>query len=161
MRKTIRFTYHTGIARDLFENAVLTASWDAQGGYSDQWSERPMKEIVGADGCPAFTADVDIEAAAPDQVFYWGVRLDCPAGKGLWAIQTEENDHKTDLRRRAFTLGGEGAVEQAYYLNHSRRVGAQKHGMGIRFTVWAPNAQMVELCMANVWPQGRTRLTVP
>jgi 1,4-alpha-glucan branching enzyme len=159
MRETVRFTYYTGIrGGNLFSNALLVGSWDAQGRYSDQWSERKMEPVAdpcSPDGCLAFATTVDIDADTPSQVFYWGVRLDGPAGKGMWGIQTEEKDPATSMRRRAFTLGDENALFQAYYLNHSRHVGAQKYGAGIRFCVWAPNAARVELCLANLWPQGK------
>ena len=56
MRKTVRFTYHTGIARQLFDNPVLVGSWDGSGRYSEQWSEVVMTKMEGPDGCPAFTA---------------------------------------------------------------------------------------------------------
>ena len=152
MLKTVRFTYHTGIARSIFDNPVLAGSWDAAGRYSGQWSEVEMEKIDGPDGCPSFTATVVIESDDPHQTFYWGVKVDGLGGKRLWAIATEEKDPATDSRRRSFTLD---AGDQVYYLNHSRRLGAQKHGSGIRFSVWAPNAQKVEVCMANLWQQGQ------
>lgn len=152
MRKSIKFHYHTGIAQSIFKNALLIGSWDDSGKYSDQWSEAKMNGISGPDGCPSFTADHVIESDDPNQRFYWGVRLDGPAGKSLWAIPTEESDPATATRRRSFTLND---GDQAYYLNHSRRLGAQKYGAGIRFSVWAPNADSVEVFIVNLWQQGR------
>jgi 1,4-alpha-glucan branching enzyme len=113
-----------------------------------------MRNITGPDGCPAFTATAEIENEDPQQVFYWGVKVDGPAGKQLWAIPSEEKDPASSSRRRTFTLEGGESEEQIYYLNHSRRLGAQKHGSGIRFSVWAPNAMTVEVCMADLWQQG-------
>ncbi len=151
MRKTVQFTYYTGIAGSVFENPVLTGSWDAAGNFSEHWSEAKMQPIDGPDGCPAFTATADLESDDLHPNFYWGVRLDGPAGKRLWAIATEEKDPATDSRRRSFTLE---ASDQVYYLNHSRRLGAQKYGSGIQFSVWAPSANNVEVCISNLWPQG-------
>jgi 1,4-alpha-glucan branching enzyme len=155
MKKTIRFTYYTGVARTLFDHAILTGSWDRTGKFSDQWLKVHMEEISAPDGCPAYTATWEIESENPRQLFYWGVKLDGPAGPQLWGIPTEENDANANLRRRAFTLGDSGSEEQVYYLNHSRHLGAQKYGPGIRFSVWAPNATKVEVCMANLWQQGK------
>jgi 1,4-alpha-glucan branching enzyme len=151
MPKSVAFTYHTGITRPIFNNPVLVGSWDAAGRYSGQWSEKGMQPITGPDGCPSFIATQEIESDDPNQVFYWGVRVDGPAGNGLWAIPTEEGDPATTSRRRSFTLAGGDPV---YYLNHSRRLGAQKHGSGIRFSLWAPNAQKVEVFIINLWQQG-------
>jgi len=113
-----------------------------------------MTEVPGPDGCPTFRATANLESNNPDQIFYWGIKLDGPAGKQLWAIPTEEKDPASTSRRRTFTLADSESQEQRYYLNHSRRMGAQKHGSGIRFSVWAPNATKVEVCMANLWQQG-------
>src|ERR1035441_9154419 len=95
MRKTVRFTYHTGIARDIFDNPVLSGAWDGAGRYSTQWSDHKMDKIVGPDGCPSFSTTAEIESDDSRQVFHWGVRLDGPAGKGVWAILTEEPDPAT------------------------------------------------------------------
>jgi 1,4-alpha-glucan branching enzyme len=154
MRKTVNFTYRTGIARKLFDNPVLAGSWDGAGRYSEQWSEVPMTPIEVPDGCPAFTATAEIESDDPHQIFYWGVKINGPAGKQLWAIPTEEKDPASSRRRRTFTIEGVESTQQVYYLSHSRRLGAQKYGSGIRFSVWAPNATKVEVCMANLWQQG-------
>jgi len=155
MRKTFRFTYYTGIAQKLFDNPVLSGSWSPDGRYSDEWSDVAMQEIDGPDGCPAFMTTARLESDDPQRIFYWGVRLDGPAGKRLWAIATEEKDPASDSRRRCFTFDSGDPQEQVYYLNHSRRLGAQKYHSGIRFSVWAPNATKVEVCMANLWQQGQ------
>lgn len=155
MRKTVNFVYYTGIVRELFSNAVLVGSWDSAGRHSEQWSETKMAKFRGPDGCQAYTATVAIEGEDPHQLFYWGVKLDGPAGKQVWAIVTEEGDPLSDSRRRSFTLQDVEPKEQMYYLNHSRRFGAQKHGSGIRFSVWAPNAKKVEVCMGNLWRKGK------
>jgi 1,4-alpha-glucan branching enzyme len=151
MRRTVAFTYHTGIATPIFHNPVLVGSWDAAGHYSGQWPEKPMESVTGPDGCPSFIATEELESDDPNQTFYWGVKVDGHAGNGLWAIPTEEGDPASNNRRRAFTLAG---GDQVYYLNHSRRLGAQKYGPGIRFSLWAPNAQKVEVFLVNLWQQG-------
>lgn len=153
MRKTFQFSYHTGIARELFANPVLAGSWDGAGHFSGQWSEQQMVRTVGLDGCPTFTAAVHLESEDPHQAFYWGVKLDGPAGAQAWAIPTEEGTPESNSRRRSFTF--DSSAEQAYYFNQSRRLGAQKHGRGIRFSVWAPNATNVEVCIANLWQKDR------
>jgi 1,4-alpha-glucan branching enzyme len=145
------------LAADLFDNAKLRGSWDASGHYSDQWSEKAMTKVKGPDGCPAFTTEVDLDPADPKQVFYWGVELDGPAGRSLWGIMTEEKSATSAARRRSFRVSD---GNQVYYLNHSRRMGAQKHHRkpdekpGIRFSVWAPNANNVEVCVGALWQRG-------
>lgn len=50
----VEFVYFTGLKREIFRNARLTGSWDADSRYSDQWSTISMEPITGEDGCPAF-----------------------------------------------------------------------------------------------------------
>ena len=45
----VRFTYYTGLKRSLFRNARLRGSWDAHGRPADDWTDRPMQEIVAED----------------------------------------------------------------------------------------------------------------
>ena len=85
-------------------------------------------------------------------LFRWGVSLDGPAGNNLWGMPTEINDRNSTERYRSFELRTRSGKpqEQRYYLTNSRRLGAQKYYTGtpqpgIRFTVWAPNAQNVEV----------------
>src|SRR5213593_2544970 len=89
---TVRFTYLTGLKRNIFRNARLQGSWDAQGRSAEAWTEIPMQEIVAEDGCPAFTATVQFDSAEVGKRFRWGVLLDSPAGANVWGITTEVPD---------------------------------------------------------------------
>jgi 1,4-alpha-glucan branching enzyme len=118
-----------------------------------------MTALRGPDGCPAHTATVDFDAQQAGATFHWGVEADGPAGPDQWAIMSEESRHDSAARIRTFQLqlpdGGD--QHEVYYFNQSRRLGAQKHYRdaavlpGIRFSVWAPHAVAVEVCIGNVW----------
>lgn len=150
---SVRFTYMTGLAPRIFRNAILRGSWDAGGQYADQWSETPMQEIVAEDGCPAFTANVELRESEIERTFRWGVAMDGPAGANLWGIATETPDVHQQLRYREFVLRHD-TPPQRFYLTYSRRLGAQKHyaadrtSPDIRFAVWAPNARSVDVVFA-------------
>jgi 1,4-alpha-glucan branching enzyme len=157
-RIPVSFMYCTGIREPLFSGARLHGSWDAAGRLSAQWSIVPMTETVAEDGCPAFTATIELDSSQIRTRFEWGVTLDGPAGPQRWAIMTEENRHDSRRCVRAFVLAppGEDAAVQTerYWLSLARRVGAQKlHAPGtdrepaLQFRVWAPNAQAVEVCI--------------
>jgi 1,4-alpha-glucan branching enzyme len=156
----VQFVYLTGLKRDIFQNVRLKGSWDGDGRYSDDWSTTPMEPIVGEDGCPAFRATVEFDPAQVDWNFHWGVIVDAPSGKDQWGITTEINDQNSTERYRTLTLWaptGGRPQEERYYLIHSRWLGAQKHRRpgadrdGIRFAVWAPNAQNVEVVIGTMW----------
>jgi 1,4-alpha-glucan branching enzyme len=166
----VRFTFVTGIKPPLFSNARLHGSWDANGRYSDHWSVQPMGEpIPGEDGCPAFSTIVNLDSTQTGSWFHWGVSLDTPDGAARWAIMTETNDHLSQTRYRSFQLqpaGGDRPQHVRYYLNESRRLGAQhyyKDGQndpGIRFSVWAPNvrsADAIEVVMGSIWDGSDAR----
>lgn len=148
----IQFTYHTGLRRNIFRNARLTGSWDANGRYSNQWSTISMQQTTAEDGCPCFTATVELDDSQIGWLFRWGIVLDSPEGVNLWGITTEINDSNSSDRYRSFYLqpsGGEPQQER-YYLTHCRYLGAQKYYNGanqsaVQFAVWAPNAQNVEV----------------
>ncbi len=150
----VRFTYLTGLKRSIFRNARLRGSWDADGRYTDQWTERPMQEIVAEDGCPAFTAVVRLDEAAVGTVFRWGVALDGPEGAGIWGIPTETPDTDAQRRYREFELDGAAGRHERFHLTCSRRLGAQKLyaapdlAPSLRFAVWAPNARAVDVVFA-------------
>jgi 1,4-alpha-glucan branching enzyme len=161
----VNFMYVTGVGRPLFAQARLKGSWDAGGHYSDNWSAVLMQPTKGPDGCPAFAATVTFASGQVGRMFRWGVEI-CrnPGGPWEWGIMTEVNRADSSLRERSFQLqptSSDGDAQQEfYYLNHSRRLGAQKHYRdphdpkeqpGIRFEVWAPNAQSVEVVMAALW----------
>ncbi len=56
----MKFVYDTGLGRKVFQNVRLLGSWDAQGRYSDDWSESPMRELVAAEGAIIFEAEVNM-----------------------------------------------------------------------------------------------------
>lgn len=149
----VNFTYFTGIKRQNFSNVCLGGSWDESGHYSDQWTFMPMEEEIGSDGCPCFTATVELDENQISKEFHWGVKLDSPKGQNIWGIPTEVNDIYTNICHRSFNLQPESTQPQQeeYYLTHCRRLGAQKYYLpgqtspGIQFAVWAPNAKNVEL----------------
>jgi 1,4-alpha-glucan branching enzyme len=153
--RTVELRFITGLRRQIFRNARLRGSWDDAGRYSDQWTDRPMTEGIGEDGCPIFTAMVQLDLADRDRTFRWGVVLDGPPGANFWGIPTEIQDATSTERYREFRLGdGEPQVE-SYYLLYGRRLGANKHlasgdaEPGLRFAVWAPNAQQVDVVFGH------------
>lgn len=157
----VQFTYLIGLRRDIFRNARLTGSWDENGRYSNQWLSIPMQQTTAEDGCPCFTATVQLDDSQIGWLFRWGVILDGPAGNNLWGIPTEINDSNSTERYRSFNLrtpSGTRQGQERYYLTHCRRLGAQKYynpgtaHPGIQFAVWAPNAQNVEVVFGG--PSG-------
>jgi len=79
MRKTVRFT----ITQALLHSSLITQFSPAPGMARQIFRTMvrvAMRNITGPDGCPAFTATAEIENEDPQQVFYWGVKLDGPAG---------------------------------------------------------------------------------
>ena len=152
----VRFTYFTGLARNIFRNARLKGSWDTQGNYSADWTERPMTEITAPDGCPAFTATVPFADSEVGRQFRWGVTFDGPAGANLWGIPTEIGDKDSLERYREFELRPAGKnPDQRFYFTYCQRLGARKvfadNGVNaaIRFSAWAPNARKVEVVFSD------------
>ncbi len=146
---TVQFLYLTGHKRRLFRNARLAGSWS-------NWAETPMDEVRGDDGCPAFTATVEFDDAQAGQEMRWGVRFDGPQGANAWAINREVPDPSSRERFRSFALPEAGArSEERYYFVDSRWLGAQKVNAGaqarpdLRFAVWAPNAQQVDVVFST------------
>lgn len=168
-KTTVEFVYLTGLKRQIFSNVRLTGSWNSEGRFSDRWSVVPMEQITGEDGCPAFGAQVHLDASqAAGWTFRWGVILDGPGGRDQWGIPTEVSDLNSMDQTRGFTLNPTSSAtpqEEHYYLIHSRRLGAQKHRRqgqqrdGIRFAVWAPNAQKVEVVMGTLWDMDDPKRT--
>ena len=150
----VEFTYHTGLPREIFHDARLVGSWDVAGRYSDVWTEQPMAVIRTADGERGFRATVSLDDSQLGSTFRWGVLLNAPAGANRWAIVAELNDRHSTARHRTFIL--RGAQREDYYLTTCRALGAQKlHPAGrdrpaIRFSVWAPNAQKVEVVFGRI-----------
>ena len=153
--QTVEFQYFTGLSRPIFRNARLRGSWDATGRYATDWTESPMQEVVGEDGCPMFRASVALDLANQHQTFRWGVVLDGPQGSNFWGIPTEVADVDSVERYREFRLTGGTTQVERYYFTYGRRLGANKHFTpgnpvpGLRFAVWAPHAQSVSVVFGD------------
>jgi 1,4-alpha-glucan branching enzyme len=155
-RQAVEFQFITGITRALFRNARVRGSWDATGRYAEDWTESPMQEAIGVDGCPIFTASLSFDRADQDKTFKWGVVLDGPQGSNFWGIPTEVHDKDSVERYRQFRLH-DGAAPQVerYYFTYGRRLGANKQFAAgsatpsLRFAVWAPNAQRVDVVFGS------------
>jgi 1,4-alpha-glucan branching enzyme len=150
----MRFIYDTGLRRQIFQNARLLGSWDAHGRHSAEWTERPMQKAIGPDGAVIFEAAVELSAADLGKEFCWSVILDSPLGLDREGIVTEQIGLGHDALHRTFTLT-DAAAEQRYYLTHVRRLGAravrhaQSDAKGLRFAVWAPHAEAVEVVFGD------------
>lgn len=113
-----------------------------------------MQPIMAEDGCPAFTATVELDASQVGYQFRWGVMLDSPQDADLWGIPTEVDDRNSTDRYRSFCLYGSSnqqPQQERYYLTHCCRLGAQKCYLpgqtapALKFAVWAPHARIVEV----------------
>jgi 1,4-alpha-glucan branching enzyme len=146
----LKFIYDTGIRRRLFHNVRLYGTWDSRGKHSDEWSETPMRETVGPDSARRFEAEVELSKSENGKEFHWRVEHDGLLGLDRQGIVTEQHGLGHDALHRKFTLTPD-VNEQRYYLTHVRRLGARKvrtsdkEEFGLRFAVWAPNAQAVEV----------------
>jgi 1,4-alpha-glucan branching enzyme len=151
----MKFIYDTGLRRKIFQNVRLRGTWDASGRHGSEWSERPMREVIAADGSITFEAEVTLSPDDHGKEFSWNVILDGPQGLDRQGIVTELNGAGHDSLHRFFTLAKDTPDEQRYYLTHVRRLGAQpyvaKPGAepGLRFSVWAPNAEAVEVVFGS------------
>ncbi|MBK8211440.1 MAG: alpha amylase C-terminal domain-containing protein [Rhodospirillales bacterium] len=150
--QTVTFEFITGLRRAIFRNARLLGSWDANGRLSDTWTESPMTEAIGEDGCPIFRGSVDLDLADSNREFRWGVVLDGPQGNNFWGVPTETQDIKSAERHRQFRLNADAdAALQRYYFTYNRYLGANRllaaenATSKLRFAVWAPNAKQVEV----------------
>jgi len=151
-KQNVEIQFVTGLKRAIFRNARLRGSWNSDGRYSDDWTESPMREEIGEDGCPIFTAAVSLDLADQDKTFKWGVVLDGPQGSNFWGIPTELQDVNSVERYRQFRLPPNAPLRQIErcYFTYGRRLGANKQfagsaAPGLRFAVWAPNAQSVQV----------------
>jgi 1,4-alpha-glucan branching enzyme len=150
---TVNFTFHSGVKRKLFRNVRLSGSWDANGRFSNQWTEVPMPASHDGTGCDAFSATVTFDAAQSGTVFNWGVIADIAGAPNTWVIVTEVPDQSSNQRYRKFSLAT-ADTEQHYWFATGRRFGAQRWSppeaasAGIRFSVWAPHARTVEVVFA-------------
>ncbi|HKE20777.1 MAG TPA: alpha-amylase family glycosyl hydrolase [Bryobacteraceae bacterium] len=123
------------------------------GKYSSQWAQIEMALAADGTGCDAFSATVAMDATQVGTTFHWGVIADLPGSPNAWAIVTETHDPNSTQLMRNFVLSAAGGAED-YWLATGRRLGAQKYTPqgaakpGIRFAVWAPNAQKVDVVFA-------------
>ena len=116
-----------------------------------------MDPVTAEDGCPSFTATVQLDESEIGTNFQWGVRVDTPWAANLWALPTEVNDAQKPDRVREFQLRPAGAQQtETFYFTYGRRFGARKvflnghhGGASLRFTVWAPNARKVDVVFGN------------
>lgn len=147
----MKFVYDTGIRRKLFRNVRLVGSWNSAGCSSDEWTEVPMREVESLDHAVVFEADVPLAASEVGKEFHWSVLHDGPLGLDREGIVTEKPGLDHQALHRTFTLTDDVSAEQRYYLTHVRRLGARKvrqdndGDFGLRFAVWAPHAQAVEV----------------
>ena len=152
----VQFRYLTGLIGNLFSNARLAGSWDDQGKVSTAWSEIPMTPGTAEDGCPCFTATVELDDGEVEQAV--------PAGASGWtdrraptcgASRRKSLDMNSTDRYREFVLAAGGPQQEDFYFTYARRLGARKHFSngsappGLRFSVWAPNAQAVDVVVGR------------
>jgi 1,4-alpha-glucan branching enzyme len=153
----VHFSYLTGVKGNIFPGvrALLHGSWDGVGRRSSTWKTGEMERGTADDGCLCFRATVALDLAERGKGFDWGVSFIYPEGAEKWAIPTEIKDRSLRLCHRSFQFSGQDQDER-YYLTHCRRLGANKvyHAdglIGVRFAVWAPNAQAVEVVLGTIW----------
>ncbi len=145
----VEFRYETGLSRSPFIGASLTGSWTDDGhATSGPWTSVPMQGIVCEDGTPGFAASVEFQADAAGQPFSWGVQLEHQDGSTAWGIFAETP--ADTLQYRSFTVAAapDSPQLETYRLSWHRCRGAQRFlgaSEQIRFSVWAPNAQQVEV----------------
>jgi 1,4-alpha-glucan branching enzyme len=149
---SVQFRYLTGLRSNRFERVRLVGSWGPDGRAAQAWSETPMLAMLAEDGCTAFGCTVDFDDREIGREFQWGVLLSCPFGANIWGIPTELDRADDGRRHRAFVLD-RTATPQDYYFTYARRLGARKcfagSDVGLRFSVWAPNARAVEVVFAK------------
>ena len=84
----VTFTFHSGVKRHLFQNVRLSGSWDADGMFSNQWTQTPMAESQDETGCDAFSASVSVDASQVGTTLQWGVIADLAGAAGNGAKTT-------------------------------------------------------------------------
>jgi 1,4-alpha-glucan branching enzyme len=145
----MKFVYDTGLERKIFQNARLLGTWDAKGKHSDEWTVVPMREGKAPDGAVIFEAEAKLAASEKGKEFRWRVMLDSRLGLDREGIVTEHTSGGHDALYRSFQFVAD-FDEQRYYLTHLRRLGAHavrgsQGQRGLGFSVWAPNAEAVEV----------------
>jgi len=76
----VKFIYDTGLRRKLFSNVRLLGNWDAEGKRCEQWTQFPMKEVVGVDGANTFEVECRLNPSEVGNTFSWRILLDGPLG---------------------------------------------------------------------------------
>ena len=150
---TVAFSFCPGLRHAAFSNVRLEGSWNAAGLIAANWTTTPMTLAIGPDGYLFYEAEMAFDESGTGTSFNWGVRLDGPAGVDIWAIASEVDDENSSARVQSFVLQA-GLSPQIYYLTQCARLGAVKQFSpgqppGIRFALWAPNAQAVDLVFAD------------
>jgi 1,4-alpha-glucan branching enzyme len=113
-----------------------------------------MQAATGEEGCPCFQATVQLDDSQIGSTFRWAVLADTPGGANRSVIVTEVADPNAADRWRQFTLNGPNQQEH-YWFATCRRFGAQRvypagqADPAIRFSVWAPLAQRVDVVLAR------------
>jgi 1,4-alpha-glucan branching enzyme len=149
----VTFTFHSGVRQHLFQNVRLSGSWDANGMFSNQWTQTSMVAAQDETGCDTFSASVSLDASQVGTTLQWGVIADLVGAQNSWVVVTEVPDPNSVQQTRNFVLSAAGS-RQDYWFATGRRFGAQKYTPpgaakpGIRFSVWAPYAQSVEVVFA-------------
>jgi 1,4-alpha-glucan branching enzyme len=152
---TVNFYYHTGLLGDIFRNVRLIGSWDRNGRYATEWTTTAMSQVNSSDGSQSFQATVNFDDSQIGASFNWSVLLDSPGLTNQPGITTEVNDRNSTACHRVLTLSA-GTRTEEYYLTYCRKLGANKFYQvdrqepAILFSVWAPNAQNVELVRGNI-----------
>lgn len=128
-----------------------------------------MRGYTGEDGCPTFSVVVELPDSDVGKTLRWGVELTRVSGETVWGIAEEVNSDLSTKNDRSFVLSDSSTQNQPqrvhYRLNQSRYLGAQKVQLGevdrIRFAVWAPSAQHVEIVMAQLHDELGQELVKP
>ncbi len=152
----VTLNYFPGVFGDPFPGfeATVTGSWDGQGRHSRAWSQASMERLDNGDGGVRFTATVLLDDTEAGKAFDWGVRFVDAAGNTFWGMATEIPDPVSKDCHASFEFDGE-PLDEAYYVTHCRRLGANKFlrngDWSVRFAVWAPNARQVDLVFGSIW----------
>src|SRR5271157_676776 len=110
----ITFTFHSGIKRHIFTNVRLSGSWNANGQFSNQWTQQPMTASQDETGCDAFQATVSFDSSQSGSTFQWGVLADIAGAPNTWLIVTEVPDQNSSQCYRTFVLSP-AATQQQYW----------------------------------------------
>jgi 1,4-alpha-glucan branching enzyme len=84
-----------------------------------------MMPGIAEDGCPCFTATVELDDSEVGKRFRWGVRLDGPF-TNVWGIPTEVNDSVSSDRYRIFELKPAGSTQREEPILPTRGVSARE-----------------------------------